>query len=1095
VTRRRILVVDDNSANRKLAVCALEGAGCEVIAVDCGEDALASIRDARPDVVLMDVQLPGLDGLEVTRRIRADPEFANVRIIAVTAYAMKGDRELALAAGCDGYITKPIDPITLPDDIASLVGWRSAPSTAEEEPSARASGGRRRVLVVEDNPATCRLYRAALEDAGYEVRDVDSGADALAEVRRATPDAIVQDLVLPDIEGRELALQLRRLLGERAVPIVCVSGFLAHLDDGETAGAGFSAVLVKPIDPFQLVETLAACLDPSPPEPSGGSGSRVLVVDDDPVQRRLVSAWLVGAGHRVSTASDGDEGLVAALRERPDVIVSDVLMPRVDGYSFCLSVRNDARVEATPIVLISSAHHDPVDAAMATNAGASAYLSRGEGMEVLLETIEAVRLVPPPRPAPDAHALIGRPAEPRSSWQLERQVRQNARLIQRLAHLESQLAVLAGIAEALTESRLVDSALGGVLAACLDMAGISKGALYALEEGGRLALVHQIGFPKIVHERLAQSLGRREELIGVAARGRVQLLPSMDAPDDWSEELTRSCGVRSLLLVPVQWSGRACGLLLLGGRTADVERPDARAFARVLAGQIGQAISLARAFTRIGASERRYRTLTENTNDALLVLDRAGVLIDVNRSFAAVIGARPEELVGRRAEEFVAQSHVEVLRTLLATPMEAPKSAPIQLEVVRRSGGTALFEFSIAAVTLADEEAIFTIGRDVTEQVKAQAQLMVSDRMASLGMLAAGVAHEINNPLAAVLAHLDLAATDGAALSVEPAQAPRLEDMRSSIVEARDAAERMRIIVKDLRIFSRAGEDERVPVDLRRVLDSTLRMAWNEIRQRARVQKNYGPVPIVEANEARLGQVFLNLVINAAQAIPVGRPRENEIVVTTSTDAEGRAVVEVRDTGEGIRPEDCERLFTPFFTTKPSGVGTGLGLTICRRLVTSFGGTISVASKLGVGTTFRVVFPASPAPERSPSPPAENRRRRGRVLVVDDDNAVGATLVRVLEAEHDVEFTASAVEALASIRSGARYDVILCDLSMPSVSGARFHDELSKWCPEQVPCIAFLTGAVFSEWARVFLERVPNARFEKPFDVQVLRDFVRERVR
>jgi len=210
--------------------------------------------------------------------------------------------------------------------------------------------------------------------------------------------------------------------------------------------------------------------------------------------------------------------------------------------------------------------------------------------------------------------------------------------------------------------------------------------------------------------------------------------------------------------------------------------------------------------------------------------------------------------------------------------------------------------------------------RDVTlraERCKLQEQLLVSDRMASVGTLAAGVAHEINNPLAVVLANLEMATRSVSELAKRMALP---DDLEESLKDATDCAERIRDIVRDLKIFSRAEDDRRAPVDTRRVLESTLRMAWNEIRHRARLVKLYGAVPPVEANESRLGQVFLNLIVNAAQAIPEGHAEANEIRVATRLGPTGGVVVEIADSGCGMPPEVLRRIFTPFYTTKPVGV-------------------------------------------------------------------------------------------------------------------------------------------------------------------------------
>jgi nitrogen-specific signal transduction histidine kinase len=408
-----------------------------------------------------------------------------------------------------------------------------------------------------------------------------------------------------------------------------------------------------------------------------------------------------------------------------------------------------------------------------------------------------------------------------------------------------------------------------------------------------------------------------------------------------------------------------------------------------------------------------------------------------------------------------------------------------------------LVEFSNTNVEFAGERLIFSVGRDVTDELRAQAQLLVSERMASVGLLAAGVAHEINNPLAAVVANLDLAARDLVALFGPGGAPPALAEIEGEIRDAREAAGHVRSLVRDLKVFSRADEDRKTAVDVHHVLDSSIRMAWNEIRHRAQIVKDYSAVPLVYANESRLGQVFLNLVVNAAQAIPEGHANSNEIRIQTQTDSHGRVEITVSDSGPGISPQVLAQVFRPFFTTKPEGVGTGLGLTICHRIVTEMGGEIEVQNQPGGGASVRVTLPSGGSELSEPvqPPTSQPSRRRARILIVDDEALVGMAVRRALTPEHDVFYVASAQEALAKLTAGEHFDLVLCDLMMPEMTGMELHARLAKLAPETADRVVFLTGGAFTPRARAFLDDVPNARIEKPFDLATLEALVNERVR
>jgi CheY-like chemotaxis protein len=270
-------------------------------------------------------------------------------------------------------------------------------------------------------------------------------------------------------------------------------------------------------------------------------------------------------------------------------------------------------------------------------------------------------------------------------------------------------------------------------------------------------------------------------------------------------------------------------------------------------------------------------------------------------------------------------------------------------------------------------------------------------------------------------------------------------------------------------------------------------MAWNEIRHRARLVKAYGPVPPVEGSESRLGQVVLNLLVNAAHAITEGSAEQNEIRVTTSTDAEGRAVLEVRDTGGGIAPGARQRIFDPFFTTKEIGVGTGLGLSICHGIVSAMGGTIAVDSQPGAGSLFRVVLPpASAAPPASRfAAPAAAPPRRCRILVVDDEPLIAAMLRRTLAPDHEVVAAESGREALHRlVDDRERFDLVLCDLMMPEMTGMEVHAALARSAPDEAERLVFVTGGAFTPRAQAFLAGVPNRCIDKPIDVLQLRALV-----
>jgi signal transduction histidine kinase len=380
-------------------------------------------------------------------------------------------------------------------------------------------------------------------------------------------------------------------------------------------------------------------------------------------------------------------------------------------------------------------------------------------------------------------------------------------------------------------------------------------------------------------------------------------------------------------------------------------------------------------------------------------------------------------------------------------------------------------------------------GKEAGEEAADATRLALAEQLTTLGALAASVGHEINNPLTYVitnLAHLLDRAAAGETFSDD--------ETRECLREALDGAERIRQVVSDMRTLGRARELEVQPTDVREALEIAIRQTRNHVRHKARLASSIGELPLVDADAARLCQVFVNLILNAVHAIPEGRPAHHEISLSAKEEADA-VVLEVRDTGSGIAPEILPHIFEPFFTTKSVGEGTGLGLAVTRSIVESFGGTVDATSTVGVGTTFGIRLkkssasqpPADPVLPTSGEPPAAG----ARLLVVDDDHAVLRVLERTLRRDHAVETSSDGREALRRLVHGERFDLVLCDLMMPELNGMELHAELVRRNPGLAKRMMFMTGGAFTPAAQAFLARVDNPRLMKPFHAIELRDAVR----
>ncbi|MDB4934849.1 MAG: Sensory box histidine kinase/response regulator [Labilithrix sp.] len=499
-------------------------------------------------------------------------------------------------------------------------------------------------------------------------------------------------------------------------------------------------------------------------------------------------------------------------------------------------------------------------------------------------------------------------------------------------------------------------------------------------------------------------------------------------------------------------------------------------------------------------AEESFRLIIESSPD-LIVVHRGGGIVYANPKTVERLGlSDASALLGQPFSSMVANDGRTQPVATRTSDTDRPK--PSEQRWKRSDGTIITVEVVHCDVVFEGTLATVIMARDLTERNQIAAAMIEMDRMAAIGMLAAGVGHEINNPLAYVLANLEFVTGELETLITElPAEArqrlaSRIDDLSQALADTNHGAERVRAIVGDLRTFSRGEDASMTLLDVRQILDASVRMAAVQIRQRAVVVKEYADdLPQVLANESRLGQVFLNLVVNAAHALGEGSPAENRIELVAKG-VDDFVHVEVADTGSGIAPEVLPRIFDAFFTTKPAGEGTGLGLSICRRIIVQLGGEITVTSEVGKGTRFIVRIPRTNLGSNRPATPSLSPRvrsqKRANILCIDDEAALGVALKRVLVDEHDVVVTTSAPEALARVASGECFDLLLCDLMMPGMSGVDFHRELDRIAPELAKRVVFLTGGALTARARDFLESIPNIRLDKPIGLDALRAAIQE---
>ncbi|MBI3269304.1 MAG: response regulator [Planctomycetes bacterium] len=975
------------------------------------------------------------------------------------------------------------------------------------------------LLVVDENSISRRMIRAALRAEGYDVLEAADGRSALRVSKETPPDLVLLDLSLPDMSSDAVAEQLRREFAGREVPILGVAA-AAPGSRGTLGGlVGFTEVIRKPIEPSHLLPIVAAVLARGQRKRAGpGAGKRVLVVDDDPALRKLHRLQLEALGFLVESAEDGRKALEAVRTRPPDILVSDVLMPSLDGFSLCLALRADARLARLPVVLVSSIYVGEEDRRMARAVGATdLVVPIGRPNAVPDAVLRACSATPSPAASqpPGIPPLYASPVPgPAHARHLERLTALYLNQARRLALLEAGFRLVVGLAETLDENSTISALLEDGVPRCLNAAGLSRGAALLPDGPERFRLAAHCGYAPDDLSSLERLFGC-VELLHQVVRTREPLLLRGEAGEPAAAatllERTRS---RSLLLAPISAGHDTPGVLLLALEASDMDR-DWISIARALGSQLGLMIAITRAVASLATRERQNESILNSAAEGICGVDETGRLTFANPAASRMTGYAVRELLGQ-----------ELRRLLLHTrpagePGEGETGGPTAAlhpdagrqvaEGVfwRKDGGS----FPVEYTTMPIREGARCTGmvvtfRDVTERRRAQAaileshrrleqalqdlrrtqdQLVQQERLRALGQMATGIAHDLNNALVPILGCSELLLSASA-----PANDPSFVREQVGLIHA--GAEIATGVVRRLCLFARGSDSaSRVPVDLPLLVQQVVELTrprWrNEAMGEGRtigIETRLEPTPPVLASPTGLKESMVNLVFNALEAMPAGG------ILTLATRAEqDQVVVEVSDTGTGMPEEVRRRCFEPFFTTK--GVkGTGLGLAMVYGIVRQEGGSIEVTSQVGQGTRFVLRFPALPTPP-TPPPPAETPKAGVpplRILLVEDEELVRSLMSSILELDaHDVQLAVDGQDGLAKFKEGT-FDLVITDRAMPRLRGDQLAEEIKRLSPKTP--ILMVSG--FGDLMATQGEKPAgvDAVLGKPVRIEALRDAIRE---
>lgn len=971
------------------------------------------------------------------------------------------------------------------------------------------------ILIIEDNATTRKLLRIALETEQYNVLEAPDGKTALEQAKK-NPDLILQDLILPDMDGLTLNRQLRAIPGLHEIPILALSGFLNRMEELHTSETGFTAFLVKPIEIPHLLEVVEAYL-PSQRAISAqtGSGKRLLLVDDNVAQLKFLKLQLANLGFDVVTVKSGQEALETIGSQKIDAVVSDVLMPHMDGFELCLAIRRNPKTYNLPVILLTANYLEEADRALARRVSANDFLTRTSNLKELLNALETAFISQTPILYPEPVDFFKEEHTHRLIRQLEKQIINNTGLAQQSALQASQLSLLGGVADALTNSTSIEQTLQDVLTTCLDIAGISKGAFYLRDNNQGFTLNQMIGYSSKEEENV-RNLFCFHELFDELIRDKAVIqIPSTELDEKKCHEFLKQADISSALIIPLICQSECSGALFLGSNTTNVTDSGPITFAHALGTQLGQAVALATAFEHVAASEQRYRSLVDNASCGIFVTNQKNEIIEINKRGEILLNADKKFILGKKLIDFILSEDRPYVESQLIKLLEHKtielgefRMVPMNHSSVRN------VEVMGVEVKLPKETLLLMVITDVTERNQLRTQALLNDKLVTVGTLTAGIAHEINNPITSIIANLSFLTSHLASFKNTVSELQKLtgndvllkdkmeqlnkfiakqenersfEKFNDAINDATEAAKHMQDIVLDLKSFARTDTAETVAINLNDVLKTAITMANPIIKNHAMLNKELASdIPLLKLNKGKLHQVFLNLLVNAAQSIPQGQTDKNQIGVVSKI--EGQSIrIDISDSGSGIPPELLSKIFDPFFTTKAAGSGTGLGLTICREIINKFGGDITVESTVGKGTTFSVFLPlqlkASDTIKTAMIEESEDAPIiKKSLLLIDDEPLLVKGLQRILETFHDVMIAGGGKEALDIItKNNLHFDVIVCDLNMPEINGADIYRFIAEHYPGREKDIIFVSGGVYTQNLMDFMAKIDNKHLEKPF--------------
>ena len=860
---------------------------------------------------------------------------------------------------------------------------------------------KRFILVVEDSPTQARQIEETLTRAGYASKLAYSGKEALGVLEKEKPLLVLADIVMPEMDGFELCKSMKAREALKDIPVILLTQLSDPREVVRGMECGADDFVVKPYNEQALLARIEGMLS------IGQAGSverdvRIIVAEDSPTQAEQLKFLLERRGYSVLLASNGQECLDMARQRPPTLIISDVVMPVMDGYELAYRVKQIESLRRVPVILITSLM-DRKDIVQRASVVADAFFTKPFEERYLVSKIETLL------------NSAGREEDDSSSIEV--------------SFAGERYTISSGKKQILT---FLLSTYENAVQQNRELTATQK-ELQLLNENLEervLKRTRQLQESEADYRRLLETSA---DAIVVAGRDNTVFFMNRAAEELFGARYEDLAGKQFFIL-----------LSALGTKDVEVQKDGGRAYAeaRTVSTTWGEEPALLAAFREtterkrmeeeLRESEQNFRALSENANDGIAIMALEGDcrVIYANRRLAEMIGYGPGELLEKNFSEITELAACPGLREALDSGQYCNKEVPF-----KTSAGALVPVEMVASKTLwHGQRAAILLVRDIAERKKKEEELLKASKLESLGTLAGGIAHDFNNLLTAIIGNL----------SVARFLSHKDERISKPLIDADNAAHRAKDLTKQLLTFSKGGLPVKRAVDLSGIIKESASFSVRGSNIRCEVAIP-GRLPAVEADEGQISQVIHNLIINADQAMPDGGVITISAAVVEGHERgrQGRFLrVQVSDTGKGIEQANLGKVFDPYFTTKKGG--SGLGLATVYSIVRNHDGFIELESLSGKGTTFSIYLPVTgkPLEQRDDGRDEELERGQGRVLVMDDEKMVREAAATILEElGYEVELAENGHEAIArygqEMSSGSPFDAVIMDLTIPAGMGGK----------------------------------------------------------